>query len=57
MPKRLLQQKSGFSAGSFDPLALGHMWMIEQGALPQGSYQRSDANRCHSYQPMAAALG
>jgi pantetheine-phosphate adenylyltransferase len=26
------QQKSGVYAGSFDPLTIGHMWMIEQGA-------------------------
>ena len=26
------QQKSGVYAGSFDPLTVGHMWMIEQGA-------------------------
>src|SRR5437899_4522017 len=25
-------QKSGVYAGSFDPLTVGHMWMIEQGA-------------------------
>ena len=29
-PKR--QPKSGVYAGSFDPLTVGHMWMIEQGA-------------------------
>jgi pantetheine-phosphate adenylyltransferase len=26
------QQKSGVYAGSFDPLTVGHLWMIEQGA-------------------------
>ncbi len=26
------KQKSGVYAGSFDPLTVGHMWMIEQGA-------------------------
>ena len=26
------QPKSGVYAGSFDPLTVGHMWMIEQGA-------------------------
>ena len=26
------QEKSGVYAGSFDPLTVGHMWMIEQGA-------------------------
>ncbi len=29
-PKR--QQKLGVYAGSFDPLTVGHLWMIEQGA-------------------------
>ena len=32
MPTRKRQQKSGVYAGSFDPLTVGHMWMIEQGA-------------------------
>jgi pantetheine-phosphate adenylyltransferase len=32
MPSRTRQQKSGVYAGSFDPLTVGHMWMIEQGA-------------------------
>lgn len=26
------KQKCGVYAGSFDPLTIGHMWMIEQGA-------------------------
>jgi pantetheine-phosphate adenylyltransferase len=26
------QQKTGVYAGSFDPLTVGHMWMIDQGA-------------------------
>lgn len=26
------RQKSGVYAGSFDPLTIGHLWMIEQGA-------------------------
>ena len=32
MPTRKRQQKSGVYAGSFDPLTVGHMWMIEEGA-------------------------
>jgi pantetheine-phosphate adenylyltransferase len=32
MPIQKRQQKSGVYAGSFDPLTVGHMWMIEQGA-------------------------
>ena len=31
MPVRK-QQKFGVYAGSFDPLTVGHMWMIEEGA-------------------------
>ena len=30
MPKQMA--KSGVYAGSFDPLTIGHLWMIEQGA-------------------------
>jgi len=29
---RAQSQKSGVYAGSFDPLTVGHMWMVEQGA-------------------------
>lgn len=32
MRKQSRQQKSGVYAGSFDPLTVGHMWMIEQDA-------------------------
>jgi pantetheine-phosphate adenylyltransferase len=32
MRKQPRKQKSGVYAGSFDPLTVGHMWMIEQGA-------------------------
>jgi pantetheine-phosphate adenylyltransferase len=32
MRAQLRKQKSGVYAGSFDPLTVGHMWMIEQGA-------------------------
>src|SRR5512140_970977 len=32
MSKRKRQEKLGVYAGSFDPLTVGHMWMIEQGA-------------------------
>ena len=31
MGKRKRQEKLGVYAGSFDPLTVGHMWMIEQG--------------------------
>ena len=27
------QQRLGVYAGSFDPLTVGHLWMIEQGVL------------------------
>ena len=33
MRTRQRQKKSGVYAGSFDPLTIGHLWMIEQGAL------------------------
>jgi pantetheine-phosphate adenylyltransferase len=32
MRARKRQRKSGVYAGSFDPLTVGHMWMVEQGA-------------------------
>jgi pantetheine-phosphate adenylyltransferase len=32
MPTRKPQQKWGVYAGSFDPLTVGHIWMVEQGA-------------------------
>src|SRR5215813_6104872 len=32
MRAQLRKPKSGVYAGSFDPLTVGHMWMIEQGA-------------------------
>ena len=32
MRKRARQERIGVYAGSFDPLTVGHTWMIEQGA-------------------------
>src|SRR5882724_5575443 len=32
MQKRMRRKRTGVYAGSFDPLTIGHVWMIEQGA-------------------------